>query len=209
MTILRYIKYYEIGDGGELKVALRKGIGMWISGFLAFLAGLDAFNAVILLNTKGVDATFKPYLIGYVTGDMQVMEYFWASIILTSIFLGLTSIIASHGPSPLQAMLKTIAAVEEKIATNKKVIEEIRTEVDAKIAYDKIARLNEAKIIFSPIIETLNANIDNIRKEMLIEMQKIKGLNKEGAMSTEEKLTEQGLSKKVAQNIVRFYECDK
>ncbi|MFQ6080748.1 MAG: hypothetical protein ACE5OW_03655 [Candidatus Bathyarchaeia archaeon] len=189
-------------------MALGKGIGMWISGFLAFLAGLDALNAIILLNTKGVDAIFKPYLIGYVTGEMQVMEYFWASIIVTSIFLGLTSIIACQGPSPLQVMLETIAEVEEKIATNKKVIEKIRTEVEAKLAYDKIARLNEAKTIFSPLIEAVNANIDKTRKEVLVEIQKIGDLSKGGAMSTEEKLRGHGFSKKVARNIVRFYGCD-
>jgi hypothetical protein len=181
---------------------------MWISGFLAFLAGLDAFNAIILLNTKGVDAIFKPYLIGYITGEMRAMEYFYASIVVTSIFLGLTSIIASHGPSPLQAMLETIAEVEEKVATNKKVIEKIRTEVYAKLAYDKYARLNDAKIIFSPLIETVNANIDKTRKEVLAEIQKIGGKSREGATSTEEKLMVHGLSKKVARNVVRFYECD-
>jgi len=189
-------------------VALSKGIGMWISGFLAFLTGLDAFNAIILLNTKGVDTIVNPYLIGYVTGEMPVIEYFWASIILTSIFLGLTSIIACHGPSLLQAMLKTIAELEEKIATNKKVVEEIRTEVDAKLAYDKIARLNDAKTIFSPLIETLNANIEKARKEMLTEIQKIGGLSNQGANTTEEKLRQHGFSEKVARNIVRFYECD-
>ena len=162
----RFIKYYDTRDSrcGRIpneasKMALEKGIGVWILGFSAFLAGLNALNAVILWIYQGADAIIEPYLVGFILGKIQVKEYFWLSLITTLIFMGLTSIVAYSGPTRYQALLKMIAGVEEKLAANTRKLEVTRTGVFAKLEYDKMAR--------EELFNTVNTNIDNTRKEML------------------------------------------
>lgn len=145
-------------------MALDKGIGVWVSGFLVFLAGLNALNAVMLWTYQGADAIIEPYLLGYLLGEIQVKEYFWLSLATTLIFLGLASIIAYSGPTPYQAVLEMIARVEEEIAANRKKLEATRTGVYAKLEYDKMVR--------EELFNTVNTNIENTRKEMLFLTEK-------------------------------------
>lgn len=69
-----------------------QGKAIWIYGFLSFLAGLNAINAILIaLNLGSMEATFQPYLIGSLTGGIPVYLYLIASVIATFIFLGATS----------------------------------------------------------------------------------------------------------------------
>ncbi len=139
-------------------MALGKGIGVWVSGFLVFLAGLNTFNAVMLWTSRGANATIEPYLVGYLLGEIQVKEYFWLSLSLTLGFLGLVSIIAYSGPTPYKAVLKMIAKVEEELVANRKKMDALRTGVFAKIEYDKMVR--------EDLFNTVNANIEEKGNKM-------------------------------------------
>ncbi len=162
-----FIKYYDIRINvlGEVsKMALGKGIGVWISGFFVFLAVLNTFNAVMLWTHQGADAIIEPYLVGSIIGEIQVKEYFWLSLSTTLIFLGLTSIIAYSGPTPYKDLLKMISGVEKELEANTKKLESARTGVFAKLELDRMAR--------EELFNTVNTNIDNSKKEMLSLMER-------------------------------------
>jgi len=162
-----FIKYYDIRNNilNEVsKMALGKGIGVWISSFFVFLAGLNTLNAVMLWTYQGADAIIEPYLVGSMLGEIQVKEYFWLSLSTTLIFLGLTSIIAYSGPTPYKQLLKMISGVEKELEANTKKLESTRTGVFAKIELDKMAR--------EELFNTVNTNIDNSKKEMLSLMER-------------------------------------
>jgi len=100
-----------------------KGIGVWVLGFLTFLAGLNALNAVVRWALADGDRVFEPYLIGGFTGEMQVATYFWVSIIVMVLFLGLTAIIAYSRAPPDPDILSRIVGIEEEMATTRSVLE--------------------------------------------------------------------------------------
>jgi len=100
-----------------------KGMGVWLLGFLTFLAGLNAVNAVVQWALDGRDWVFEPYLIGDFIGEMQVATYFWVSIIAMLFCLGLTTIIAYSKPPADPAILSKIASIEEELTTNRSVLE--------------------------------------------------------------------------------------
>jgi len=68
-----------------------KGKAIWILGLLAFLAGANVINSVIMWFSIGPEATFTPYLFGSLTGGIPVYVYFLISLIAVVAFLGGTS----------------------------------------------------------------------------------------------------------------------
>jgi len=68
-----------------------QGKAIWILGFFSFLAGLNAINAIILLDQLGPEGIIQPYLIDSLTGGIPVYIYLLASILATLVFLGATS----------------------------------------------------------------------------------------------------------------------
>ena len=68
-----------------------KGKAIWILGFFTFLSALNAITAVVLSINLGIQTNFQPYLIGELTGAFPVYIYLVVSIIITLVFLALTS----------------------------------------------------------------------------------------------------------------------
>jgi len=66
-----------------------KAITIWILGFLAFLAGLNAVNAIVLWAQNGPDMIIQPYLIGNVIRGVAISTYLWISILATFVLFGL------------------------------------------------------------------------------------------------------------------------
>lgn len=75
-------------------MTLRKGIALWISGFLTFFAILNTFNAVMLWVYDGADSVIDASFNILRIGGIRVTDYFQVSLIATFGFLGLTSLIA-------------------------------------------------------------------------------------------------------------------
>src|SRR4030066_1768712 len=64
----------------EMSAHLKRGALMWILGFLTFLVGLGALDALIVWEVKGQDFSFKPYLLGSVVGEISASSYLWTSL---------------------------------------------------------------------------------------------------------------------------------
>ncbi len=77
---------------------MRKGIGVWVFGFLTFLAALHTFDAYLSLTSGEISSLLKLYPFNYVLASIDAVVYFWGSLSLAFIFLGVTCIIACHNP---------------------------------------------------------------------------------------------------------------
>jgi len=82
---------------------MKKGIAVWIFGFLAFFAGLHAFDAVLSLaspSQTGVLLKLYPFYNALLSafGRIDAFAYFWASLLSTFFLFGITSSIAFHDP---------------------------------------------------------------------------------------------------------------
>lgn len=105
-------------NGGNIK----RGVGVWVAGFLAFIAGINVINAVLLWSEPqyGPYGTFTPYLIGEYIGEIQVETYFWLSVALTFAFLGLAVITTFRGTPQATALRWASAKVEQNLITFRK-----------------------------------------------------------------------------------------
>lgn len=145
-------------------MAFGKGLAIWISGFFTFLAGLNAFNAVMLWVDKGADLIMEPYHNILGIGGIPVTGYLWVSLIATFGFLGLTSLVAYGGFSQYQAILEMIGEVEEGLGDTRRKIENANRRLAAKLELD----LSELHQLF----DRVNATIGNTRNEMLSAVDK-------------------------------------
>lgn len=163
----------------ELLSHWAKGMGVWILGFLTFLAGLNALNAVVRWALEGEDRVFEPYLMGFI-GKMQVATYFWVSIMAMFLFLGLTVIIAYSRPPPDPAILSRIVGIEEELATNRSVLESTQIGLYQRLEDNERAReelFNKVNITLRDVTEkTVGAlekqeqEIRKVREEQMAEL---------------------------------------
>ncbi len=103
-----------------------KGATLWILGFFAFLAGLNAVNSVVLWNQWGPDYILQPYLISDLTGGLSITTYLWISIFATFVFLGLTlNSIVNKLPDP--AVLDNVMEKVNDLQNDQKVLEKVKT----------------------------------------------------------------------------------
>jgi predicted flap endonuclease-1-like 5' DNA nuclease len=139
-------------------MSLMKGIAVWICGSLTFLAALNAFNAAMLWMYNSADFVVELYVIGgmLTIGGISVTNYLWVSLAATFGFLGLTSIIAFRGPSEYQTIFKMIREVQGDVAANRKEMDATKRGIHAKLELGDMAR--------QELFETVNTNIDNVRK---------------------------------------------
>lgn len=141
-----------------------KSMGVWMLGFLTFLAGLNALNAVVRWALDGRDLVFEPYLLGGLIGEMQVATYFWVSLIAMFFFLGLTAIIAYGRPPPDPVILSRIVGVEEELATNRSMLESTQIGLYQRLEDNERAR--------EELFNKVNGNLRNVRKETLGALEK-------------------------------------
>lgn len=138
---------------------LKRGVAVWISGFLTFLGAINVVNAVTLWRLEGRYSIINPYLIGDWIGAMQVSTYFWASVTATFVFLGLTSVIAYRRLPPDPAIVRMLVKLGGTLATTKKTVETAQKDLYDGLENNKIAR--------EQLFKKSNANLDNTRQEML------------------------------------------
>jgi len=80
------------------RIKIKRGIAVWIFGFLTFLAILHTFDATLSFTIGNVNSILKLYPIGDALEKLDVTTYLWASIVSTFILFGITCIIAFHDP---------------------------------------------------------------------------------------------------------------
>jgi len=82
---------------------MKKGVAVWVFGFLAFFAGLHSFDAVLSLSSPGQTPALLRLYPFYDTllsafGRIDPLTYFWVSLLSTFSLFGITSSIAFHDP---------------------------------------------------------------------------------------------------------------
>ncbi|MEA2090010.1 MAG: zinc ribbon domain-containing protein [Thermoproteota archaeon] len=76
----------------------KKGISVWIFGFLTFLAVLHTFDAFLSFTSGETNLFLKLYHINRWFGNVDVVMYFWSSLVSAFVLFGVTSIISCHNP---------------------------------------------------------------------------------------------------------------
>ena len=77
---------------------MKKGIGVWVFGFLTFLAALHTFDAYLSFTSGEMNGLMELYPLNHALTDIDALMYFWGSLSLAFVFLGVTCIIACHNP---------------------------------------------------------------------------------------------------------------
>jgi len=79
-------------------ISMKKGIGVWVFGFLTFLMALHTFDAYLSSTSGQTSRLLELYSLGHALADIDGLVYFWCSLGLAFVFLGVTSLIACHNP---------------------------------------------------------------------------------------------------------------
>ena len=147
---------------------VKRGIAVWISGFLTFLAALSSFGTVVYWVSEGKDFILRPYLIGGIiaslVGDLTVESYLWIFLISTFVFLGLTCIIAYRKLPPDPEIIKMFVKVGGNLAALKKTHETTATELIESIENNSKSNIESFK--------KANTNLENTKKETLDMLEK-------------------------------------
>jgi nucleotidyltransferase/DNA polymerase involved in DNA repair len=149
---------------------LKKGITVWVLGFLTFLAALNAFNAQLLWALRGSDFEFQPYLVGRFTGGMDVTSYLWISLASTFVLLGCTALAAFRKPPLDPDLMEILATMDNHIAANRKTLEESlaanRKSIET-LESNLREKMEAQRILNEKSFETLSTSLQNTRKETL------------------------------------------
>jgi len=147
---------------------VKRGVAVWISGFLTFLAVLSTFGMVVYWIREGRDFILRPYLIGDIigslVGDLSVENYLWISLTATFIFLGLTCIIAYRKLPPDPEIVKMFVKVGGNLAALRKTQEATTTELAENIENNR----KTSRELFKKV----DTNLEDAKKETLAVMEK-------------------------------------
>jgi len=142
---------------------IKRGVAVWLSGFLTFLAALGLIVVVIYWLRVGPNFIFRPYLVGDIIssliGDLRVETYFWIFIAATFIFFGLTCIIAYRRLPPDPEIVKMFVKVGGNLAAIRKTLEVTTTELSERLEMNRTTT--------EDLFKKANTNLENARKEML------------------------------------------
>jgi hypothetical protein len=145
-------------------VAVKRGIAIWISGFLSFLAALGSFITVVYWVIEGPNFSIRPYLLGDYIGQLRIEEYLWISIGATFIFLGLTCIVAYRKLHPDPEIVKMFITLGGNLTTLRKTQETTATEFSDKLENNR--RTTEQ------LFDKTETNLGNFRKDMFDALEK-------------------------------------
>jgi len=110
-----------------------KSLTVWILGFCTFTAALTTFHAILLQTQYGPTATFESYFLSPLVGPIQVITYFWTSLVLTCALFGATSFAAFRYSLEFDTLMKLNSVLNHNtkqltalLSENTKAMEEIR-----------------------------------------------------------------------------------
>jgi len=134
---------------------MKKGVAVWIFGFLAFFAGLHTFDAVLSLsspNHSGALLRLYPFYDALLSafGRIDPLTYFWISLLSTFSLFGVTSSIAFHDPvmnyikrmvseakleenrddPNVESELNTLTMINESLTSNSAALQELKSDVN-------------------------------------------------------------------------------
>ncbi len=149
---------------------VERGVAVWITVFLTFIAALSSFGTVLYLidETKGPNFIFRPYLLGDIlgglVGDLTVENYLWIFLTATFIFLGLTCLIAYRKLPPDPDIVKMFVKVGGNLAAFKKTQEVTASELAENIENNR----KTSRDLFKKV----DTNLEEAKKETLAVMEK-------------------------------------
>jgi len=147
---------------------LKRGVAVWISGFLTFLAALSSFSIVMYWIREDRNFILRPYLVGDIirnlVGDLRVETYFWISIVTTFVFFGLTCLIAYRKLPPDPEIVKMFVKVGGNLASVRKTVETTKTELAESLENNRAT--NEK------FFREANTNFEKSKKETLDTLEK-------------------------------------
>ena len=170
-------------------MSLNRGISVWLSSFVTFLAILSSVSIALLLITEGQGAIVRPYLIGDLIGDLSVESYLWISIAMTFILLGITCLIAYRKQAPDPEIIKMLLKVGGNLAALRKTQEASTAEIAEQIDYSRKVNSKFFGKVSSDIEEAGNStlaqfeiqdkNIKKTRKDLNSALEKISNVTLE------------------------------
>jgi predicted flap endonuclease-1-like 5' DNA nuclease len=135
-------------------------------GFFAFLAGLNAVNAIVLWAQLGPESIIQPYLIGSLIGGLSIATYLWISILAAFVFLGLTlNSITNNLPDP--TVLENVMEKVNGLQNDQNVLEKIKTRL---MIID--ASLSDIRRGFLEGFNEQREDIKKIRRELFTKLDK-------------------------------------
>ncbi len=182
---------------------VKRGVAVWISGFLTFLGILSCFGTVVYWVRLGRDFILRPYLIGDIiaslVGNLTVENYFWMSLTVTFIFLGLTCIIAYRKLPPDPEIVKMFVKVGGNLAALRKTQEATATELAENIENNRRTsreffkkvnnNMEDAKTETFDVLEKQGKTIEKVRRDTVSTVETKVGETREemlGALKKQE-----------------------
>ena len=177
-----------------------RGTLAWVSAFFSFLAGLNAFNALMLLTLNGSNFAVEFSLFNQILGTLGAFPYFWISIIAASAFLGSTFFYLYHGLPADPNVLQRLAKVEESSTLTTNMLENMQ------IGFFK--RLEDSEKVTELALQRVNTGLEETRtttKDALeIQQQILKSVqreNKKGIQAFKKQATEFAVVRKRVEKI--------
>jgi len=174
----------ELGETGDL---MKKGIAVWIFGFLAFFTGLHTFDAVLsLASASQTGALLRLYpfydVLLSAFGRIDSLTYFWVSLLSTFVLFGVTASIAFHDPvmsyikrtiseakvedsradPNVESELNTLTMINDSLTANSVALRELKGDVGALKDGVNAVKTDMAKLWAR--IEVLETDLAKMRK---------------------------------------------
>jgi len=152
-----------------------KGTRVWIFAFLTFVAGLNVFNAVMMLTLRGSDFVIEFSIFDLKLSIVSVLAYFLISSITTFVLLGLTFFFMFRGLPSDPNVLQRLSKVETSLALSANMLENMqigffrRLEDNEKATFESLQKmsmsLDEARKETNNSLEKQRKALQDVRKE--------------------------------------------
>jgi len=137
---------------------MKKGVAVWIFGFLAFFAGLHTFDAVLSLASPGQTGAllrlypfYDPLLSAL--GRIDSLSYFWVSLLSTFSLFGITSSIAFHDPV-MNYIKRTVSEAS---------LEDSRADPNVESELNMLAMINESLTSNGVALHELKSDVNTLK----------------------------------------------
>ncbi|WNZ28293.1 MAG: DUF4332 domain-containing protein [Candidatus Bathyarchaeota archaeon] len=166
----------------------KRGIIVWLSAFVTFLAILSSFSMAVLLINEGTGTTVVPYLVGGIFGSLSVETYLWISVAVTFALLGLTCILIYMKQPPDPEIVKLLLKVGGNLAALRNAQEASTNELVERMDYDK--KVNHQ--FFSKVTTDLQENTKEMASLLASQGKAVKKICNDVVSVIETKAVETG-----------------
>jgi predicted flap endonuclease-1-like 5' DNA nuclease len=142
---------------------MRRGLSIWITAAITFLAFLNAIYALILITQNGSQTEVIFPITAGNTFAIPVSIYFWASMFAAFTFLGVISIVSNRKLPPNPATLKLFDTIDAKLQHNRQTLEGSINETFGKFAMQNFEITSRFNRVLTQLKQT-QQEIENFKK---------------------------------------------